>query len=289
MTDAVNFTTPVGRLVGGSLYKPQDKDATGAPLVIKSGPNVGKPTQRYWLPLAIPKGAEQHWNQTPWGALIWRTGAAAFPAQHQAPSFAWKVVDGDSTVPNKRGRKPCDNEGYPRHWVLMFGGTFAPKAVNANGSEYHPEPGYIKAGDWVQIAGSVAGNGQASNPGVYVNYALVSLQGLGDEISQGPDPTQVGFGTAPLPPGVSMTPPPGMPATGAAPAPLPAAAAPAPAPVAPTVAVVPNPAFLTPPPPPVPSALTGPVMTAKAAGVTHAAMIAAGWTDALLREHGYMM
>lgn len=285
MAEAIQFTTPVGRLVGGSLYKPQDKDASGAPLVIKSGPNVGKPTVRYWLPLAIPKGAEQHWNQTPWGALIWKAGASGFPAQHQSPSFAWKVIDGDSTVPNKRGRKPCDNEGYPGHWVLNFGGTFAPKAVNANGSEYHSEPGYIKAGDWVQIAGSVAPNGTQANPGVYLNYSLVSLQGLGEEISQGPDPTQVGFGTMPLPPGVSLTPPPGLPATGAAPAP---AAAP--------VVVQPNPAFLTPPPlppaaPPVapPPAAPARVMTAKAGGVTFEAMIAAGWTEAQLREHGYLV
>ena len=36
-----NFTTPVGRLVMGSLYKPQTTDADGKPLVVKSGPNAG--------------------------------------------------------------------------------------------------------------------------------------------------------------------------------------------------------------------------------------------------------
>jgi hypothetical protein len=29
-------------------------------------------------------------------------------------------------------------------------------------------------------------------------------------------------------------------------------------------------------------------MTAKAGGATYAAMVAAGWNDAQLREHGYM-
>jgi hypothetical protein len=30
-------------------------------------------------------------------------------------------------------------------------------------------------------------------------------------------------------------------------------------------------------------------MTAKANGVTYAAMVTAGWTDATLRQHGYMV
>jgi hypothetical protein len=30
-------------------------------------------------------------------------------------------------------------------------------------------------------------------------------------------------------------------------------------------------------------------MTAKAAGVTYEAFLAQGWTDAALREHGYIM
>lgn len=286
---AVNFTTPVGRLVGGSLYKPQDKDPTGKPLTIKNGPDAGKPTVRYWLPLAIPKGTETHWNQTPWGAVIWKVGAEAFPQQHVAPSFAWKVVDGDSTVPNKRGRKPVEGEGYARHWVLNFSGTYAPKAVNNNGSEFHPEPDYIKPGHYIQIGATVAGNNQPGNPGVYLNYSVVSLQGFGAEIISGPDPTAMGFGTAPLPPGASAVPVSGLP--GAAPAPQPATmppvtqVAPNPAFVAPPPAAVPPPAAMTPPPPPAP---VGPVMTAKAAGVPYDAFVKQGWTDDQMRAQGYL-
>lgn len=274
-----NITTPVGRLVGGSLYKPQDKDATGQPLVVKSGPNVGKPMVRYWLPLAIPKGPEKHWKETPWGAAIWAEGAAAFPTQHLSPSFAWKVIDGDSQVPNKAGRRPCDNEGYKGCWVLNFGGTLAPKITNRDASEFHSEPDYIKPGYWVQIGGSVSGNNTQANPGVYLNYSFVSLQGYGEEIVFGPSATEFGFGTAPLPAGVSQVPVGAMTAT----------AVPAPAPTT----VVPHPGFLQPAPalPPVAAPLppAAPVMTAKAAGHTYESMKAAGWTDELLKAHGYMV
>ena len=283
MSDVVNFTTPVGRLVGGSLYKPQDKDADGKPLLTKDS----KPTVRYWLPLAIPKGQETHWSQTPWGKAIWDVGVKAFGQAASAPSFAWKIVDGDSTVPNKRGKAPCTNEGYPGHWVLNFGGTYAPKAVNKDGSAYLLEPDAIKAGYYVQIAGSVSDNKPSQSPGVYLNYALVSLQGFGPEISQGMNPAEAGFGQAPLPAGASPVPVGGMPAatvfTGAG------TGWGAAAPVAP-IAVTPNPSFLMPPPAaPVAAPPAAPVMTPKANGVTYEQYRAAGWTDAQLRENGMMV
>ena len=57
-----NFTTPVGRLVMGSLYKAQDKDADGKPLLIKSGPNAGQPKVQYFFALAVPKAPDEtHW------------------------------------------------------------------------------------------------------------------------------------------------------------------------------------------------------------------------------------
>ena len=51
---AVNFTTPVGRLVAGSLYKGQDKDAEGRPLVVKNGPQAGQPRLDFYFAIAIP-------------------------------------------------------------------------------------------------------------------------------------------------------------------------------------------------------------------------------------------
>ena len=71
MSQEIKILLPVGRIVGGSLYKGQDKDAEGHPLVVKTGPNAGQARVRYYVGYAIPKGQETHWNQTPWGAQIW--------------------------------------------------------------------------------------------------------------------------------------------------------------------------------------------------------------------------
>lgn len=290
MSERINLLTPVGRLVGGYLYEPKIRtNNDGTPKLGKDG----KPMTEFWIPIAIPKGAETHWSQTPWGKLIWDCGVSAFGQIASSARFAFKVTDGDSTMPNSKGKAPNTLEGYKGHWVLNFSGSISPKFVNHNGSAYLLDKDAIKPGNWIQIAGSVSDNKPAETPGVYLNYSLVSLQGEHPEglLEFGPDPTTVGFGQAPLPSGVRGAPPVGMAPAAVAPAAVAPAAAPAP--VAPAVGVAPNPAFLQPPPqppaPPAPPAPAGPVMTAKAAGVTYEAMRAAGWTDALLREHGYVV
>jgi hypothetical protein len=209
---ATFFTTPIGRLVWGSVVKAQTKDADNKPMVIKTGPQAGQPTQRYAFGLAIAKGPETHWNQTPWGALIWNTAIAAWPqGQTGAPSFAWKVTDGDSQIPNKRNNKPCDQEGYKGHWILSFSSSFPPKTYNATGTEPVPADS-IKTGFYVQVAGSVAGNDSTQNPGVYLNHSMVALAGFGPEIVSGPDPTAAGFGAGvAAPAGMSAVPVAGLP------------------------------------------------------------------------------
>lgn len=311
--ERINFTTPVGRFVNGNLYQPQTKDADGKPLLIKNGPNTGQPTQKFYVAIAIPKIAGAHWatypraanrqNERSWGEAIWAAGHGAFGPSAQSPVFAWKVSDGDSAIPNKKGRKPCDNEGWPGCWVLHCSGSFAPKCYNADGSAVLVERDAIKPGFYIQIAGNVAGNASSQNPGVYVNPSMVSLQGFGPEIISGPDPTQAGFGGAPLPAGASSVPvggfnvgqapavPSGMPPM---PPPATPAATPAPVPVAP------NPAFLAPPPvqpfaapapapaAPPPPATVARVLTAAAGNITYDAYIKAGWTDDSLRAAGLM-
>ena len=184
MAESINFTTPVGRLVEGSLYKPSTTDAEGNPLVVKSGPNAGQARTDYYFALAIPKGAEQHWASTDWGAKIWEVGHKSFPnGQANSPAFAWKVIDGDSAVPNRKGRKPCDKEGHKGHWVLRWSSGYAPRIYNANGSQAITEPDAVKPGYYVQVAGSVAGNGSQQQPGVYLNHSMVALAGYGEEIN----------------------------------------------------------------------------------------------------------
>lgn len=292
---------PIGRLVRGSLYKGQDTDNKGRPLVVKTGPNKGQPRVDYYFAVAFPKTPGQsHWAQTEWGAIIWATGHAAFPQAAQSPSFAWKVVDGDSTVPNKKGHKPCDAEGYPGNWVVQFSSGFAPSITTNKGTQQMTQPDAVKLGHYIQVFGSTDGNGSTDTPGVYVNHGMVDYAGFGPEITVGPDASAVGFGQGPAPVGMSaipvgggFNPAPAIPAPGAAmpPPPPPVVAAPA---ALPPVPVVPNAAILMPPPPvapaavPAPPAAAGPVMTAKAAGITYAAMVAGGWTHEALVQHGYV-
>lgn len=320
--EVVNFTTPVGRLVQGSLYKGQTTDAENRPLTIKSGPNAGQPRVDYYFALAIPKGAETHWSATDWGRKIWEVGHKAFPqGQAGAPTFAWKVTDGDSAIPNRAGRKPCDREGFKGHWVLHFSSGFAPRIFNANGTAAITEPDAVKLGYYIQVNGSVAGNESLQQPGVYLNHSMVALSGYGEEIIIGPDPSQAGFGTAPLPAGAFAVPvgafsPPALaagvappapaapPVANAAPSATPAATAPvappppvqqwgnspaAPPPVAPNPAFVTGAAGVMPPPPPPPAA-AAPVrrLTQLAGKATYEQLIAAGWTDQLLIQHGMM-
>lgn len=304
---------PVGRMVMGDLYEPRTTDAEGKPLVIKNGPDIGKARVDYFLAVAIPKNpGEAAWWSTAWGQKIMAAGAAAFPQAYQSPSFAWKVEDGDSAVPNKKGRKPCDNEGWKGCWVVKFSGGYAPRIVSADGSQQITEKGAVKCGYYVQVFGNVSGNGSVSQPGVFVNHSGIALAGYGPEINFGPDMAAVGFGKGvALPPGASATPLAGAfnPAPAAAPVAMPGmpvqAAMPAVA-VAPTM-VAPNTAFLQPPVvgavpgmvaampsppamqmPGLPPAPAEPQLTPKgvASGFTYAQYRAGNWTDEVLRQHG---
>jgi hypothetical protein len=328
------FVTRTGRVVwaggdDGTLYTPSTKDYEGNPRTVKNGPDAGKPAHRHEFGLAIAKQpGETHWGQTPEGAIIWAQGHKDHPGSASRPDFAWKVTDGDSQIPGKAkngkpGRKPCDKEGFAGHWVFTFSSAFPIKFVNSDGSAYLLEPNAVKVGDYVQVAANVVGNTGAT-PGVYLNHDCVALQGYGAPITNGPDPSTLGFGKGPAPAGMStvpvgaMTAPP-VPAAAApaAPAPLPAAALPsaplpsptppAPAAAAPAplptptptpppapVAVAPNPAILgTAPPapapaPPAPPTPTAPQMTAKAQ-YTYDQYKASGWTDDMLRAHALMV
>lgn len=203
------FRTPVGRIVAGDLYEVNTKNAEGQPLVIKNGPNAGQPRSEVYFAIAIRKGTEQHWAQTEWGQLIYQVGAGCFPGgQYNAPTFSWKIQDGDSQIPNAKGIKPSSREGYPGHWILNFSSGFKPKIVNNDGSQEIAQEGAVKPGFFVQVFGYVDGNGSVQRPGVFLNHMAVSLQGYGPEIqTRGVDTAAVGFGQGVvLPQGASQVP-----------------------------------------------------------------------------------
>lgn len=286
----IMITTPVGRIVQGSLYKPRTQDADGNPLVYKTGEHAGEARQSHFIALAIPKTGESHWNQTPWGKTIWDVGMAGFPqGQALSPAFAWKIIDGDSPIPNKNGKKPCDTEGFKGHWVLKLSNGFAPQIYNENGHKILVEENYVKPGYFVQVRFGVAGNESTQQPGVYLNHKMVSFQAYGEVINFGEDAAGVGFGGAALPPGATLTPPSG-------------AFNPADVTTQGLNASVPpmsSPQALTPPPAPVsyPQILSGPgapiapparAMTPAAQG-TYQQYLDAGWSDDQLIQNGFML
>lgn len=295
-TTRISVKTPVGRMVMGSLYKPNTTDFDNNPLKVKTGPNMGQDRKDYFFALAIPKQGESHWAHTEWGKQIWNIGCTAFPQASQSPTFAWKIKDGDSTVPNKRGKKPVENEGWPGHWILMFSGGFAPKIYKIENGGYVQilEENFVKPGYFLEVGFNADGNGNQNNPGIYLNHSIVCFRAFGDEISFGPNVDEFGFGQSALPAGASLAPPPSsLPLPG----PTQTAQQPPPPPV-PQADIKPNTAFaqgpdvssVPPPPPPTPvqSASPSRTMTAKAGTNSYEAFIAGGWSDAKLIAEGFM-
>jgi hypothetical protein len=208
-------------------------DRTGQPKLAADG---GTPRTEVYIGLAIPKAGETGWKQTEWGAKIHAQAVADWPAgEHGAPAFAWKITDGDSQVPNKRGRKPCDREGFPGHWVLALATGLPVKCYHSG--KYDPtqqiqNKNEIKPGDYCRALVVCRGNAPSQSPGVYLNPSLFELSRAGTEIilDSGPSAADAfGGGAATTPAAAAVTP-------------APAAAAVTPAP-----AVVPAPDFLNPP------------------------------------------
>lgn len=243
--------TPVGRIVEGSVSRSSTTDTKGNPRVDRSG----NPKTQYYFALAIPKTSPE------WPAILAAMTAEAkngFPAlfpngQCILPSFAWKITDGDSQVPNQNMTKPCDKEGHPGHWVLRFTSGFAIPCYNENGEVISAET--VKTGYYARVNFSVVANGDKQKPGLFVNPNGVQMVAYGEEITSRASFGEM-FGGAPipaaLPAGASViplaplteapgfaTPAPVQPnyAFAAGPATAPVAPPPAPAPAAPVKVV----------------------------------------------------
>lgn len=284
------FLTPIGRLVQGDAMTPQTKDQQGAPLTIKTGPNAGQPTQRYFIAVAFRKGDPA---AEAFIAALRNDARAAWPQWHDAtgrcthPKFSNKIVDGDGIDDN--GKPNATKEGFAGHWVVKFSSSYPPKCFHAGRYQPHEQiqsPLEIRRGYFVRVAGGAETNGNAQKPGIYVNLNMIELAAQGPEIVSGPDASAV-FGGTPMgamPAGASPLPPTGTPAAPvAAPAPMP--------PMPPAVTyVAPNTGFAATPPaapaPPAPPAARQ--MLPKAGAYSYEMLIAAGWTDASLREQGMM-
>lgn len=320
-----NFTTPVGRLVGGDVFKPRTKDFDGRPLMTKNN----EPRKEYVVQVAFDKNDQA--TQEMW-AQVYAVAQESFPSLFSngaPPGFSFKVQDGDDRTPNMRGNIPAEKDGFPGCLVFTFKTSFAPTVVDQHKNPI-TDPNMIKRGYYIRLSVSCKGNGSQSKPGVYLNQSLVQLCGYGEEIASGPDPDQAFAEPAHLPAGASTTPvapaggvpgaPPAAgtpPAPGAAPAAPPApggapAAPPAPgaapaapaAPPAPGGAPAPVPGFGMQPgaqPPAAPPAAAPPAQPApppaqpaaaqyktKPGSPTYESMIGAGWTHEQIQNAGYL-
>lgn len=307
-----DFLTPVGRLVQGDPFEAQTKNMQGQPLMTQSG----QPTQRYFIAVAFKKTDPEFAKL--W-AMLEQTGRSSFPALNIAPPwdpacrFSWKVADGDGVDDN--GKNNANKEGFAGHWVVKFSSSFAPRCFHAGHYQPHEQiqdPKLIRRGYFVRVAGTVEGNGNVQKPGIYVNLGMVELSAQGPEIVSGPDAASV-FGGSPvaaLPAGATPLPTPGsLPMVAAAPAasvaPLPLAVSPHPGILGAT-----SPASVAPASLPTPGALPSTTMpllggsampamtspsspiltpTGAATGMTYQQMLAQGYTDAQLRQGGYIV
>jgi hypothetical protein len=264
------------------LLTPKTND-DGSPKIGKDG----KPAMQCFFHVAFPKA------DAAFGAIYQQAiqiAHAAFPqlvgADGSAPaSFAWKIIDGDSQDKNRRGKRPCDKEGFPGHYVMRFTSGFLPKCIN---QELQPltDDKSIKRGDYLRVSLTITDNRPAQTAGLYVNPNMVQFCGYGDAIQSGPDPEAV-FGAAPigqLPPGCTATP-----QTPAAPMPAPAPAAPAqhvaPPPQAIGANVQPAHDFVAGPPPaapapPAPAPAAPETRVYQGVAYPRAVLEAQGWTAA---------
>lgn len=226
----LEFLLPEGRIVKGHpmIDRPVTDDKN-IPVLDASG--VQK-TDRY-IAIAIPKNGSTDWKQTEWGAQV--VQAASDPvegysaAEQSSPVFSWKIVDGDSAVPNRKGNAPKDQEGFAGHWVIHLT-TALPYAVYANGNYALPvtDKNEVKTGDFARIYVSVKGNKPAKTPGVYINPRMAEITRAGQQIVSDNLPSAASvFGGAAPAPSAPVTPPPAAPAAPSVPPAPPAPPAPA--------------------------------------------------------------
>jgi len=272
-----------GRLVQGNVLEPQTKNMQGAPLTDLQG----NPKVQYFIAVAVLKTDAEMLKEY---AKIQAIAVAGFPGgETQAPTFAWKIIDGDQPPHSSK-------EGFAGCYVFRFTSGFQYSAYTEGGERQITDPNELKRGNYLRVTFTAAPNKSNIKPGIYLNTTFVELIGYGEEISSGPDAKALlaGIGSAVLPAGASATPIAGVPMAmpGAAP---PVGVAPPVPPVQPTPPVIPGqtapPVIPAPPAPPVqpaPDFLTPPVMTAAANGMSYQQYIDAGWNKESLIANGLM-
>lgn len=297
----MDFTTPVGRMIQGSVQMQHQTDMETNQKLFNDD---GSPQMGVFFSMAFPKvlpNGQPNTEFDQFRAMLGQVAAAAWPALFPQgynpampnggcinPRFSWKYQDGDGVDHN--GRSVAGKAGFAGNHIIKFFTGFPVRCFNEGKFAPHEELqnpwDIIKRGFWIRVVGEAKTNNATGNqvPGIAIYPKLVSFVERGEEIVSGPDAQQA-FGAAPVgwrPPATSS------------PIPTPGAQQPVQVPQVATPPVQ-VPQVATPPvqvpPVQVPQAPAGPTVAPQfaAQGVTWAILQQQGWTEELARQHGYIL
>lgn len=293
----MDFNTPVGRIVQGSVAMQQQKDVdTNQPMTDAQG----NPVMGTFIALAFPKVLPNGQPNAEFDAFfgqLRQVAAASWPAlfpqgaagQCVNPRFSWKYQDGDGT--DQSGKSVADKPGFKGNHILRFFTSFPIRCFHEGKFAAHEEiqkpEDIIKRGYWVRLFGEAKSNNATGTqvPGISLYPKLLSFVERGEEIVSGPD-AQAAFGNAAVGwrPPASASPIP----TGGALS-VPSVAVPAvsvPSVAAPAISVpVPGAAAAVPTPPAGP--VVAPALAAQ--GITWPMLQQQGWTEESARAAGHIV
>ena len=158
MTNPNNtFLTPVGRIVGGSVYNKRRKNI--------DGDEMPEDQHHHVVMLALPKsdpGTKELVNKA---RQVARSG---FDESVIKGQFSWKFYDGDKP-------EHSEKEGWPGHIVFAISDSnrFPCKVVGSDRRDI--DPSTVKNGYWVRCAGDFKPNGKRGKPGIYCNLRGVQF------------------------------------------------------------------------------------------------------------------
>lgn len=203
------FTSPVGRLVQGSMTMQQETDINN-PNIKLTNPD-GTPKMSLFFALAFPKkldNGQDNQEFLQFYTLMVQTAQAAWPAlfpngatTSSNPKFSWKYQDGDGVDTN--GQSVSGKAGFAGNHIIKFAsnynvscfveGQFAPHQQLQKPDET------IKRGYWLRVFGDMRSNNATGTqvPGISIYPSLVSFVARGEEIASGPD-AAAAFGGAPV-------------------------------------------------------------------------------------------
>lgn len=186
--------SPVGRLINGDPFNKQTKDANGREIPLDK--------QSYWFAIAVEKQNPQVNEMLGTLQKAAMAGYQQNPTVMQqinmglsAPSFSWKVSDGDEMVADpatgQQRNRWANGAGC---WIFKFNTTLPIIAAQYMPGASVPEPcdsSVIYRGCFVQVSYGTSANGnQDHTAGVYLNPRTVAFVGHGEPIVSGPSMDQ---------------------------------------------------------------------------------------------------